>query len=374
MGADFRRDHSIRIPRPDVGQKTGSPDACTGCHTDKTTDWAMENLITWYPDFNDSTHYGELFLAAENGDYSAISGLVKLTNDTGTADMVKAASIEHLASIANTEGQLIIERHLNDTVALIRLAATRNYFDQDAISFVEKLSPALSDPLLAIRIEAAQQFMSIDYIEPAPAYLSAFAVAEKEYLSFQKRTAYFASSRYNLGVYYTKQNKVKEAINEFKTALRIDNQYFPAMINLAILYSKTGDNEKAEQWLGITLKADPENRDALRYMGLLKAEQNKLKEAIFYLEKAVAADAGNARLYYNLGIIYQQSNEWEKAEKAFVSALQLYPDNYDFLYGLGYFYLQSENYSMAEKVAGNLIELYPQQDAGHYILSVIKQK
>jgi len=374
MGADFRRDHSIRIPRPDVGQKTGSPDACTGCHQDKNTVWAMENLKTWYPEFNDSTHYGELFLASENGNYSAVSGLVNLINDTGTADMVKAAAIEHLSFVPNMIGNEILGKHLNDSIALVRLAATRNYFDPDIKSFVEKLSPSLSDSLLAIRIIAAQQFMTIQNPTIDSMYLSAFKKAENEYINFQRRTAYFASSRYNLGVYYTRQNKANQAIKEFKTALKIDNQYFPAMVSLALLYSKAGDNVKAEKWLEITLKKDPENRDALRYMGLLKAEQNKLNEAAYYLEKAVDIDPGNARLFYNLGLIYQQTGNFGKAEKAFLSALQLYPNNYDYLYGLGYFYLQTDNKNEAGQIALKLIELYPKREAGQYLLANLQKK
>jgi len=38
MGIDRRRDHSFRIPRPDLAAETGAPDACTDCHADRTPD------------------------------------------------------------------------------------------------------------------------------------------------------------------------------------------------------------------------------------------------------------------------------------------------------------------------------------------------
>ena len=44
MGNDFRRDHSFRVPRPDLSVKYGNPNACSGCHTDKDDAWAAENL------------------------------------------------------------------------------------------------------------------------------------------------------------------------------------------------------------------------------------------------------------------------------------------------------------------------------------------
>ena len=40
MVVDPRRDHSFRIPRPDLSVSRGAPDACTGCHTEQTADWA----------------------------------------------------------------------------------------------------------------------------------------------------------------------------------------------------------------------------------------------------------------------------------------------------------------------------------------------
>jgi hypothetical protein len=36
MGVDARRDHSMRIPRPDLTVQTGAPNACNACHADKS--------------------------------------------------------------------------------------------------------------------------------------------------------------------------------------------------------------------------------------------------------------------------------------------------------------------------------------------------
>jgi len=44
MGVDARRDHSMRIPRPDLSMSTGAPNACNQCHTDQSADWAYSAL------------------------------------------------------------------------------------------------------------------------------------------------------------------------------------------------------------------------------------------------------------------------------------------------------------------------------------------
>jgi len=374
MGADFRRDHSFRIPRPDVAQKTGSPDACTGCHKEESFDWAIGKLKEWYPSYNDSIHYGELFLQAGNGNFEATTGLFNILNDTGTAAMVKAAAIQHLAFISSTETQKTIQQYLKDTIPLVRLSATRNYFDPDVNVMVKAISPALTDSLLAIRIAAGQQIMSLENPMLDTFQLMAFNKVEKEYLNFQMKTAYFTSSRYNLGVYYMRQNKIEEAIHEFKTAIRIDDQYFPAMLSLAVLYSKVGNNQKAEEWLTYTLNKDPENIEALRYMGLLKAEQKNYKQAIIYMEKVVDLEPGNARIFYNLGLIYQQTGDIKNAEKALKKAVNIYPENYDYLYGLAYFYLQAGNNHYAGQLAQRIIELYPDREAGYFIQVEVQKK
>jgi hypothetical protein len=38
MVVDARRDHSIRIPRPELSVKLGVPNACNGCHREKSAD------------------------------------------------------------------------------------------------------------------------------------------------------------------------------------------------------------------------------------------------------------------------------------------------------------------------------------------------
>ena len=37
-----RRDHSMRVPRPDLSVSIGTPNACTQCHADRPAEWAAE--------------------------------------------------------------------------------------------------------------------------------------------------------------------------------------------------------------------------------------------------------------------------------------------------------------------------------------------
>ncbi|TFH39706.1 MAG: hypothetical protein E4G95_00395, partial [Bacteroidia bacterium] len=48
MGNDYRRDHSFRIPRPDLTISIGTPNACNDCHTDKSVRWSQDYIEKWY--------------------------------------------------------------------------------------------------------------------------------------------------------------------------------------------------------------------------------------------------------------------------------------------------------------------------------------
>src|SRR3954469_5825250 len=48
MVIDRRHDHSLRIPRPDLSAKLGTPNACNDCHSDKSAEWAAAAVERWH--------------------------------------------------------------------------------------------------------------------------------------------------------------------------------------------------------------------------------------------------------------------------------------------------------------------------------------
>ena len=65
MVVDPRHDHSLRIPRPDLSVKLGTPNACNDCHSDKSAEWATSAVENWYgPNREGFQNYAEAFHAA----------------------------------------------------------------------------------------------------------------------------------------------------------------------------------------------------------------------------------------------------------------------------------------------------------------------
>src|SRR5690606_32746213 len=64
MSVDPRRDHSFRIPRPDLSVATGAPNACTNCHADRDAAWAASVLRQQFSsDAADRLHFATVLSA-----------------------------------------------------------------------------------------------------------------------------------------------------------------------------------------------------------------------------------------------------------------------------------------------------------------------
>ncbi len=74
MSIDPRRDHSLRIPRPDLSLGAGTPNACTGCHLELES--KQSGLTSNYPD---------LIVARESGDADAALRVQKIDREMAEA-------------------------------------------------------------------------------------------------------------------------------------------------------------------------------------------------------------------------------------------------------------------------------------------------
>ena len=68
MVVDPRHDHSLRVPRPDLSVKLGTPNACNGCHTNRDARWAAKQVNQWYGhDPQGYQRFAAAFAAADGG-------------------------------------------------------------------------------------------------------------------------------------------------------------------------------------------------------------------------------------------------------------------------------------------------------------------
>ncbi len=98
MVIDRRHDHSLRVPRPDLSAKLGTPNACNDCHTDKSAAWAAAAVERWYGlEREGFQNYAEAFQAAWTDQPDAAKLLSAVAVDNNTPAFARAGALTELA-------------------------------------------------------------------------------------------------------------------------------------------------------------------------------------------------------------------------------------------------------------------------------------
>ncbi|MCK4824140.1 tetratricopeptide repeat protein, partial [bacterium] len=338
MGVDFRNDHSLRIPRPDLTVEIGTPNACNGCHVDKTTKWAVDYIVQWYG-ISRKPHYGSVLAAGRTGN-EILDELILLATDTLYPVVARATAISLVETYPGEKSSNAIAHLMSDNQSIIRYAAVQSFFTDNPDEYIRELTSMLYDPVKAVRMLAAFRLSSVPVERIDTLYMKAYQKALAEYRESMEYSGDFAASRHNLGIMYGNLGDLNAAIESYKDAIRIDDQFYPAKMNMAMTYNSLGQNDKAEIVFRDITKNHPELHEAFYSFGLLLAEQQKYEEAVEYLEKASQLMPERSRIYYNLSLLLQYLNRTSEAEISMKKALQLEPENIDYLYAMADFYIK----------------------------------
>lgn len=366
-----RPDHSIRIPRPDLSTKLNTPNACTTCHNNKTPQWATDWITKWYgKKAQRKKHYGETLSSV---DHSAEQSLVKLASDSSQPNVIRATALTLLTPYGKDSIHASIEA-LHNTDPAIRREAISNLEKISPAEQIAYITPLLSDPILAVRIEAAHALSFIPLTALDETQTKAFHSAINEYISAMKTTLDMPGSNYNLAVLNENMGNLKLAEEYYINALHIDPNFTLARINLASLYNKINRNNDAEKLLRDGINLSSQQGDLYYSLGLLLVEENRLPEAINLLKQAATLLPTQARVQYNYALALQQLGDRKKAEQQLLLAQQLEPNNSDFIYALVVFYSQDNAWRQALKWATKLEEINPTSNQIKNLVLQIKDK
>ena len=159
MGVDGRRDHSFRVPRPDLelGQ-----DACTDCHQDQGQAWAAQIIEGWFPnDVHRQPHFGTVFEAAALGRAGGPEDLLAIATDADQPSIIRATAAYFLQPFGSED---LADRSvglLTDADPLVRANAVALQRQARLPARIARLEPLLSDPLKNVRIATAKEFLDI---------------------------------------------------------------------------------------------------------------------------------------------------------------------------------------------------------------------
>ncbi len=358
MGNDFRRDHSFRIPRPDLSVKYGTPNACSTCHKDKDATWAWKNFKKLFGEV-DSIHFSEKLVEGITNQPNGHIGLIELMNDKNQLALVRASATK---ALSNYNAQNFVEEYikmLNDDSALVRGASVDVLSLINNTDYTSYFLPLLEDSKRSIRIKAFFGLGVLPESQIPDIYKESYRKVKKEFWTHIKTNADFVGARVKRGDYYIKKGKLIEAIHSYESALAIDNLNNQVRINLATLYYNNKQYELSEKAYKTVIEQEPEFGPVYYSLALLYAELNRLDEAINQLKKAIKIMPKNIRVYYNLGLLYDKKQDFKNAEKTLISGLKIDANNESLLYVLAYLYSKSNQKEKAKNILERLIRLHP---------------
>ena len=161
---------------------------------------------------------------------------------------------------------------------------------------VQAAAPLLSDPVRAVRVEAARALAGVDPNTMTAEQRTAFDSAYRELVAAEMVDADRPEAHLNLGLLHLRRQLPAEAEAEYRTALRLDRDFVPAMANLADLDRMRGQDQQGAELLRKALLVEPNNADVHHSLGLLLVRQRNYAEALGELRQASELAPGQCAL------------------------------------------------------------------------------
>lgn len=363
MEIDERRDHGIRVPRPDLTVKYGVPNVCNRCHTKphETAQWAANRVAEWYgPTRPDDPHYAEAFALARRGEPEGFELLRRQLNRTDAPEIARATAVELLRNYPTPESAMLRRSALTDPSAMVRAAAVRSFAGASAEELLKEVGPKLEDRSRSVRLAAANRVIAAAGEAADDKYRSQLDKAVKEFRAGQEIQLDRAQSSLNLANLDIQLNDPVSAVESFRTAIRVE----PYL---------TGSRAQLSQLLD-QLRLDPAQQKAFQEAKGSEEEIKRLREEEVEL---LARDAkllpSDASVRYLRGRVLYLLKREDEARQAFIEACELAPNEYEYWLFLALICEKQERWEQAVMAIQRMAQLQPQARDWPEILTRIKK-
>lgn len=342
MQVDARRDHSFRIPRPDLSETLQTPNTCTSCHTDRAPAWAAAILEKKFG--KPKTHYGEAIFAGRNGLPGAETSLLALIADETQPAIARATALTLLPENLSQKSVQTLQAIAQGSEPLLNLGLA-----QSLESLPPQIRPALAVSLLYddSRVTAA---LAAGALAGAPVnnfpqqVQQRFARALGNYLQAQEFNSDRPESLVNLAGLRARMGEYGKAERLYLSAIDLAPYFSPAYINLADLYRVQGHETQVETLLrnGLESLESAADTATIRHaLGLSMVRQKNYDEALELLRQSAESPAASARYVYVYAIALNSTGEPERAIAVLEKGLQRFPHDREILQGLVALYRDS---------------------------------
>jgi tetratricopeptide (TPR) repeat protein len=306
-----RHDHGFTIPDPWLTKEHGVPNACNKCHTDKTTDWALEASNKWWGpkmEKRKTRVRADLIAKARQGDDSARDGLVALLSSDEIPYWKASASVLLERWIGEPAVQSAVTAQLQHVHPLVRQSAVHALEAMAPSGAIRsQIEPLLDDPVRSVRSTAAWALRDS---------LNLDSTAGKDLLHMLTLNLDQPSGQMQAGQFWFVRGNHPKAIEHMEKAILWDPNSPPFHHDLAMIHSVTGQTKLAIQKMRDAIRVAPKHAEYHYELGLALAETGDIQAVITSLEEAVRLDPLLARAWYNLGLAKNSLNDPEGAMAA----------------------------------------------------------
>ncbi|WP_435274116.1 multiheme c-type cytochrome [Psychrobium sp. nBUS_13] len=310
MGVDDRRDHSFKVPRPDLSIKYGTPNACINCHKDKNNQWASDTLTQWHGKPTPYRQSKQLLMALNSGQGITLDQHLSIVADNELDIISRASALQQLNMTTQTVASKALLPYLTHLEPLLRLSAANAAALLSPDLRVEHLSPLLTDNNKAVRVAAATS-LATDKI--ATSFQRSFIAAFEELKNSNEINSWRGEGKANQGMLAMRQRSATDAEKAFLGAINVEPYYETGYINLADLYRSMQRHSDVKKVLDQGLKNLPKS-GALSYAyGLHLVRMRQHQKALDYFQQATVLDPQSSQYLYAFILSLDGQGESSKA-------------------------------------------------------------
>jgi tetratricopeptide (TPR) repeat protein len=374
MVVDPRRDHSFRVPRPDLSVSLGTPNACGDCHRDEGPEWAASRVREWFPEGrSDTFHYGEAIAAGRNWSADRAALLERTASDATLPAIARATAVGLLSEHVDAEAVEVVTRALEDDEPLVQLAALEALESLPAERRAALGQRFLTHPLRALRVTAAR------VLAPAREGLSERRRADldaalNEYVAVQRFNADTAEATFNLASLAATLGRASEAEDAYRRIIEREPAFSPAYANLADLYRSVGREADAETALRAGLAINPDDAALSYALGLSLARSARVDEALSALERAAALAPGEPLYGYAVGLALVSAGGPGRAIESLEAASRAFPGYVPALFALATLYRDEGDIERALQYVRQALEISPSDPGARALLAELENR